>query len=206
MPEQEAANLNPKVEQIMGQYRRVVGALDVMFREISARTMFEEWRFNGFGSCGVPKYGAELKIHGIAKDDLIALREERNSLDHQETIETDGVICPYHRKDFGCVLGDLKGPVCISFIENKNEVEAWFGIDQIVLSRSIQRALARILVSHISDESQVDPRSNEQFVEEEIAGIERLTEYIRSFPVIEEARVDFAQGSRQGLGVFDPST
>ena len=188
MLEQEAANLDPKVEQIIGQYRRVAGALDVMFGEMSKRTQFEEWRFNGFGSCGIPKYGAELKIHGIAKDDLIALREERNSQDRQEVIEGLSVICPYHRKDFGCVLGDLKGPVCISFIENKDEVEATFGIDPMVLSRSIKRTLARILASHISDKTQVDPQANEQFVEEEVAGIEKLTEYIRSFPVIEAAK------------------
>ncbi|MBI2337627.1 hypothetical protein HYU95_00430 [Candidatus Daviesbacteria bacterium] len=93
---------------IVGQYIKLAGVIDEMFKVISPRVTYTNalWRLDGpfkdSGSCrDMDRYNSEMGITGIARDMLIQLREKCN-------LQVSGVSsvsdCPYHRCDGGCVL------------------------------------------------------------------------------------------------------
>jgi len=173
---------DPKVEQIISQYRQVVGALDRMFVEMSKRTEWEKWRFDGFGSCGILQSTSEVGLGGIARNELIRLREEVNAATGLSRV--DGKLtCPYHRANHGCVLGDLKSPLCIAWIENRDEVSEKFSVDFYQFKQFVYGALGKILFTKETDESLINPGDNEDFVAETLVKIESLTDRVLGAPV-----------------------
>lgn len=184
MSERNGQNFDPKIELIVGQYRRVVGALNELFLGISGRSEWEIWKQDGIGSCGIPKEAAQKGFSGIAKETLITLREELNSTNSLPRVEGK-LTCPYHRKNHGCVIGELKAPVCIAYIENKEEVRERFGVEPYQLKRLIYDTARKVLFSGIDDESKVDPIQNEEFVEEIIGEIRGIVEKVRNSPPLD---------------------
>lgn len=183
MAEREDGNPNPKVDLIIGQYRHVVGALDVMFREMSKKTLWEIWKQDGVGSCAIPREVSESGIVGLARGALIALRDERNGQNGLQTVEGRSV-CPYHRANHGCVLGDLKSPICIAYIENKDEFLEKFGLDAAAFYKEVRSILDRILFAGVDDRRLVCPELNDELVDQFVGRIEDEIERIKTYPIV----------------------
>lgn len=175
---------NPEVEQIIDQSQRVVRAWNNMFAEISSRTVGEEWKRDGIGSCGYHDYSSPAD-YGIAKERIVELMEERNRTNSLPRVE-GRYACPYHRANFGCVLGDLKPPICVGHIENAGEVKGKFDIVRLDHVYEVFKVLRRIHFSKTNNEKEVAPEKNEDFVREVIGNIHAKTQYIKTFPEVEQ--------------------
>ena len=178
---------DPKVEQIVSQYKRVVGAWDEMFAEISKRTQWEGWKQDGIGSCGILKETSETGLRGLARDDLIAMRNEVNAQNDLPRVEGK-LSCPLLRAYLGCVLGELKAPICITHIENIDEVQDMFGINHYEFKLEVYRTLRRILGGD-EDPDKIKPEENEEFVSQVVEGIRAVIDGIKSVPVDEQPKV-----------------
>lgn len=177
--------LNPvgsKVGQIIDQSQRVVHVWNEMFAEISSRTVGEDWKKDGIGSCGYHDYSSPID-YGISKERMVELMEERNRTNSLPRVERVNNTCPYHRADFGCVLGDLKPPICVGHIENPREVKEKFGIDHYDHVMEVFKVLRRIHFTKTTNEAEVNPEENEDFVRKTIEKIHATTEYIKTIPV-----------------------
>lgn len=132
-----------RVKQIVGQYRQVVGAMEIMFQAAKPRTNNQPWRRDGVGSCHKVEKGlAETGLAGEAADELIRLRDELNTEYGGASTVTP---CPYHRKGVGCVLGDLKSPICITWPDNHSEWRKRFGVDLLAVSDDAGTLLRLVL-------------------------------------------------------------
>lgn len=160
------------------QYREVVGALDVMFREMGLRSEVELWRVDGVGTCKqVGQFSSEDGLYPDIRVDMVRLREKRN-------LETAGentlAACPYYRDNQGCVLGDLKAPICIAHVDYPDELRRRFGIDGYQLKKDIEWVLAVI--------QRQDPYSlqSEGFCHLTLSAIGQMTDHVRNYPVLDE--------------------
>ena len=189
MPEQDA-NLDPKIVQIVNQYRQIAAAYGELFGEIYKRTEYEEWRMDGIGSCRIPTHNSLAGIDGIAKDAIIQLREQVSESDTSERVELaeGAAMCRYHRAGKGCVLTDLKSPMCISHIESRDEVAGKFGIEQMDFAMDVFKALRKVMWTKVSDLSAVNPDENNQFVSNTVVDIHALILRVVQVPEIDPAR------------------
>lgn len=173
-----------EVGMVVSQYRRVVGALDIMFKEMDLRSEVMFWRWDGVGTCrGVDLAFSEKGMVGIAKKELIELRNNKS----REYPKTEPVCsCPYHRKEIGCVLGDLKGPICIGHIDFPKESEARFGIDGSKLSGDIKWILQTILNQGQDRKCRLEDGtiSTEEFVGLSVGAVEQMTKHVERFPIL----------------------
>lgn len=158
------------VSQIVSRYRSVVGALDNMFKVIGLRSEVELWRVDGVGSCrNMDRESSEYHLGGPAKNELIRLREERNrNVPGKPSPLTD---CPYHREGFGCVLGDLKGPYCISHIDRPSTLKRQLRINGYELMQDIDQVLQSILLMGGTSPDIVE-------------AISEMTKYIETYPIL----------------------
>ncbi len=171
---------------IVGQYSRVVAALDSMFTVMRPRIAWEVWRVNGVGSCHIDRETSEYGLNGPARDLIIDLRDIRNEAVEGERLD-ESVACPYHRVWRGCVLGNLKSPICISHIDAPWELSDRFGINGYALRGDIDEILETVL----------NGKADEEFVVLACDAVEQMTQYIKRFPVLpdeEIGRVTFLLG------------
>lgn len=182
--ERGAYNLNPKVEQMIDQYRRVVGAVNNVFLELSARTEWEKWRMDGVGSCGISREVSETGLVGVAKTDLIELREKRNSEAGGEHVESR-LSCDYHRKECGCVLGDLKAPICLTYVENWDELED-LGLNKPIEKLLKNAARATFIVLAGEESGNLD-----SLVDDVVFEALEVTAQVQLLPIIEN-RINYS--------------
>lgn len=137
---------------ITDQYRMIVGSLEEMFQAARIRTNQEGWRQNGVGSCKEihDQEESEQGLEGPAKKHLISLRKKVNQ---EVPGQTEFTGCPYHRTGVGCVLGNLKAPVCIRYIDNGWEWQQRFGLNTRQLRTEIDFSLKLILSGQLLDPS-----------------------------------------------------
>lgn len=122
------------------------------------------------GTCReMNKTTAEWGLEGSVKDELIVLREERN-----ETTSGKSTCCPYHRPGKGCVLADLKSPVCLAHIENPQELRERLNLPADKLTFEINWILKQILHGVADGE----------FISAALYSIEGVTEHVKTFPVL----------------------
>lgn len=154
------------------QYMQIAGAHNSLWQEIYLRTATKEWVTDGFGSCDITKEDSEIGIIEEIKPDLIGLREIRNE-------ETDGKRnrrgCPNHRDGAGCILGNLKSPHCLDYMPFylDDEIEQRFGICLMPIKPYLDR------VSNLQNSNMGE---TEKFTSDTLEAIEKLTDYIKSFP------------------------
>lgn len=172
-------------KKITEQYRGVVGLLDAMFREIGLRSEAELWRFDGVGNCSyVTKVSSEIGLESPARRRLIRLRQKRNKdIGGKSTIAK----CPYHRAGMGCVLGDLKAPICIAHVDYPGTLQRKFKVDGYQLKQDIDWILECILGQEVSDnESELfDCMNVGEFNELAQEAIRKMSGHIKLFPLLE---------------------
>ena len=157
------------------QYRGVNKSLNQMFREMDIRSNTSSWRLRGYenvGSCkGITKKHSQEGLEGIARGFLILLREERDA-----TVPGSSKLtpCPYHRENHGCVLSELKSPLCISHIDNPAELKRRLNIDGDQLTEDIRWVLRNILTGNADDD----------FMQDAHQAVTLMTSHIRRFPIL----------------------
>lgn len=174
---------------IVSQYTTIVGALDQMFTEIDLRSKGSLWRWEdsayaGSGSCKyISKEPSESGFVGPTRRLFINLREDKaKEFPGSSSLSS----CPYHRENHGCILGELKSPLCISHIDSPGELRPRFGIDGYKLTQDISWILRSVLESTDPHTKHVleSPLQNNDFVAEACAAIEQMTRHVKRFPVL----------------------
>lgn len=162
------ARIRPEIAEIIGQYRAVAKEFDRLWKVISIRSNKNAWRLEsrGIGSCNEDD---GLSIVGPARPDIFELRKIKNR-------ETGGIrlawACEFHRADRGCVLGDLKSPLCLDYIDSlhKDEIQKRFKIGMF----KMEPTLLRILSGNASDD----------FIQMTVEKTQTMIDYIETFPVL----------------------
>lgn len=168
--------IDPANVPTIERYRKVAGAINRMFKALSIRTNGEGWRIDGRGACGeVDRDLIESQIEGPAREDFIKLREERNAQIPGES----KCGCPYHREGIGCILGDLKGPICLAHIDNPQELQERFGIDADQTTFGIDLVTKRIIAG----------KEDDLFVEAAVHAVDSMIEHIEGFPILHPEEV-----------------
>ena len=93
--------------------------------------------------------------------------------------------CPNHRPGIGCSLGNLKGPICLDYIDLyvDDEIAFRFGICLMpVKSYLLYVGLAGVDQSIIPFE--FHPEVNDGFTRKTVASINMVTDYIKGFPIL----------------------
>lgn len=174
---------------IISQYTTIVGALDQMFTEIDLRSNGSLWRWEdspyaGSGSCKyISKEPSESGFVGSTRSIFINLREDKS----KEYPGSSSVSsCPYHRENHGCILENLKSPLCISHIDNPGELRSRFGIDGYKLTQDISWILRSILESTDPNTKHIleSPLQNNEFINEAHLAITQMTKHIQRFPIL----------------------
>lgn len=107
LTEEEIAEWKAERQRVVGiiieQYTECTRALNELFRMAPDQC----WAKDGIGCCDVDMGYAEEGLDGPAKTTLDMMRAAR--LDEENTTIH---ACPYHKENFGCILGELKAPRC----------------------------------------------------------------------------------------------
>lgn len=160
-----------------------------MFKEMGKRSEMEAWRLDGVGTCqgmsAINKTVSEFGITGPSRKEIIRLREERA---RQFPGNSNLTSCPYHREDYGCVLGDLKSPVCTAVIDSPEEIKRTFGIDGFELRQDITLILRVILDQ---DQKQLNilfqpAPSIKEFFWYSLESIQEINEAVCQLPILEQ--------------------
>ncbi len=163
-------------QDIVEQYKTVTGNLDQMFVIASSRTKQEFWRQDGVGSCAVVTNKAIAEL-GILDNEagrlLIVAREDK---DREIRGRSGATGCPYHRINHGCILGELKSPICVGYFDNPDEWENKFGIDADQLREEISNTLYSVLTGQGLEEPQP--------INEFVMKIKDLTAHIEQKPML----------------------
>lgn len=102
-------DMNEVNRTILRQYRECTGALDELFTIAPDQC----WKKNGIGCCDTDKKTAEKGLIGPARNMFMDMRNALIPL--TGNIIMVGNACPYHKKGSGCVLGELKSPICATW-------------------------------------------------------------------------------------------
>lgn len=94
------------VDILIEQYTSAVGTLNDLFR-IAPDLCYKD---DGVGCCSLDTKTSKRGIVGPAKDKILKLRQ--NKVEDEE-IE-DHNACDYHKLNEGCILEDLKSPICVA--------------------------------------------------------------------------------------------
>ncbi|MDO8576920.1 MAG: hypothetical protein Q7R82_01115 [Candidatus Daviesbacteria bacterium] len=163
------ARIRPEIAGIIKSYRRVAGEFDKLWKAISVRSDQNFWRLperQGIGSC---TGDSGLSISGPARPDLFELRKRRNR-------EAEGIrlakACEFHRAGKGCVLGDLKSPLCLEYVDKYHETEMQNRFDISMLK--MEPTLLRILSGNAHDD----------LVQAAVENIQNRIKYIEVFPIL----------------------
>ncbi len=141
------------VQTIISQYTECTRTLERFFEIAPDRC----WQRNGIGCCNIEKHESEDGLIGPAKEAIIKLRNERLPLTRKLTMLRK-TPCPYHKKGFGCVLGELKSPLCASHFCPTHIPEGY-------LPKYVQMTLINILSGGYDSETMAfHPEQNEETV------------------------------------------
>lgn len=165
---QYEAKIRPEIAEIIRLYRAVAAPLDELWKVISVRSNKNAWRLEsqGIGSC---HEAGDLSIFGPARPDLIELRKRRNR-------ETGGIrlakACQFHRTGRGCVLSDLKSPLCLDYVDShhKDEIQRRFKVSMFKMEPTLLRILSG--------------NADGNFVQMTVEKTQNMIDYIETFPIL----------------------
>lgn len=171
--------------EVLGQYILVTNAHNRLWQEIYKRTQTKSWKSdpNGIGSCNVSD---ELSLSGVPNTPFRQnLIEIRNRVNNQTPQNGKNGGCPNHRPNIGCVIGVLKGPLCLDYEDlfMKPEIEKRFGICLMPIKPYLDR-ISRGGSSRLGNS--INPDLNREYALQAANSINNLTEFIMSFPVSHE--------------------
>lgn len=160
--------IRPEIANIIGQYRAVAGEFDRLWKIISVRSNKNAWRLEsrGIGSCSGD---SGLSIFGPARPDIFELRKIRNR-------ETGGIslseACQFHRAGRGCVLGDLKSPLCLDYVDSRHgeEMQKRFKVGMFKMEPTLLYILSG--------------NADNQFVRMTVENTQNMISYIETFPIL----------------------
>lgn len=203
-----------QIEHGLTQYRVVNAQVIKLFREISLRTSEEPWKADGVGTCygskefartgeAPPNYKPDQTMIGPVADELIHIQDSIGKNTPGER-EEDRSVCEFHRKGIGCILGEDKPPFCVSFIDNKTELEKRFEINGEELEDRLLEIVAKILQAGrklTGDKWYYNPHVNDEFIPQASEEITGYIKQIQSFPILED-HLTFAIRDKNGVRRF----
>lgn len=178
------ASIDPLERRVIGQYQEIAGAYDALWQVIYARTITKAWETDpkSLGSCAVSDEVATDGLDVIHQYEIIQLRNRRNN-ETPLNGKTQG--CPHHRPNTGCILGDLKGPKCLDYVDMyiDDEIEERFGICLMPVKPYLLYVGQGGVDQSIAP-WRFHPEANESFVVKTITAINQVREYVEAFPVL----------------------
>ncbi len=173
-------SLDPQRRHVIEQYQAIAAAYDQLWQEIYPRTPIKPWEQDstGLGSCDISEEFAAGGLDAISPSQVIELRHRRNN---ETPLMGKKGGCPNHRPGIGCSLGDLKGPICLDYIDlyMDDEIEFRFGICLMPV-KSYLLQVGR----GAADQNGLHPEANDELTQATVASIQRVTDYIKGFPII----------------------
>lgn len=88
-----------------------------------------EWQIDGIGSCQYD--GSQDDLRGGVIGDWESLRHEVRDRFFPLPLEHHNIACSYHAPDSGCVLGELKSPICLGYISAENLPDSFSALGNI---------------------------------------------------------------------------
>ncbi len=171
--DQYQESLPPAERLAVQQYRQLVAAAQELWRVIYACTTYKEWEEDGsqgVGSCYISEVVADQSVYLPA---LHVMRQQRNrktpgksAIYTYEPLSGSSVqswsACAYHRANIGCVLEDLKGPLCISYIAPGlyAEIKQDYGAD---VAQQLTAMMYKLEVTLILLQDQTKPERQREF-------------------------------------------
>ncbi len=192
-------SLDPSERRAIKQYMAIVNADTNLWQEIYKRIdIAKSWERDprGIGSCDMSDKSITEGLVTPFKADLIQLRDRRNN---ETPLMGKKGGCPHHRPGVGCVLGGLKTPLCLDYIDLfvKPAIEARFGICLMPVEPYLLHVgLAGVDQSIIPWE--FHPEVNDEFTRKTVASITAVTDYIKTFPILSPQTVS----GKQQLAIF----
>lgn len=176
--------IDPKIIQITNQYQQVAGGFCRFFEALSPRTslLSNLWRssdflngkYSGTGDCKQMNRSRVIQsFAGVAETYLTQLADQRNADMLHPTTASD---CTYHGRK-GCVLDDLRPPLCLSHVSDQAELKERFNIYGDRLPNWIRETLEQVMLGG----------TDKKDVEAKVYQIDQLTAYISTFPILSEA-------------------
>ena len=92
---------------IIDQYREAASYVGKLF-EVAPDQCY---KYNGVGCCIIDTEKAEESIEGPASEEILELMRIRL----ERVGEEENGVCSYHKESYGCMLGNLKSPLCLSY-------------------------------------------------------------------------------------------
>jgi len=139
-----------EVEQIvLEQYTGTTRLLNELFA-LAPETCYEA---DGVGCCKINKLDSEVGLQGPAEETIIRMRE-----DIWRRVRPTSNYCGYHQEGSGCILGELKSPLCLGAYHQGE-------LSGLVNFKYIERCLERILHARFDfNQSVWFPEKNEGLV------------------------------------------
>ncbi len=172
------------IDKSVRLYRCIAGAFDRMWQATNLRTKSASWRRDGVGSCHYV-YDDSFGLVILNYPKLIRARLEE--LADQRSWEVPGqsnITCPFHRRNKGCILGDLKSPLCLDFFDDgqEEEIKENFGIT-IPPSKDILE-IAGLAGTLIYMGIKLDPAFIRSVIRGTLKEVRQVTAYIETFPIL----------------------
>jgi hypothetical protein len=171
-----------EIDLILDQYQRIANRISELFMILSEK-IGAEWQSDGIGSCGDSPTSFGHGLTGDLEHYLPKLWEEvARDLGGEKTLGGfDGVrACPYHAKDEGCILGDIKPARCVSFIEQPDiSIRVVLGESRGTLERFFSSVLTDVMIGTQAvkfPDFLVNPAGNETYVLEVLARVDAMIE------------------------------
>lgn len=149
---------------IITQYTRCTRLLTELF----SYTPDTCWKEDGKGCCDQDLATAEAGLCGPAEGRLIELRNAKRA----EAGLRLGVACLYHAEGEGCILGELKAPLCMA-------TECMTKVPEGYDYRRVRRTLEWILTGLDPQTREVNPSANQPLVDEFAAYVQRLIDEVK---------------------------
>ena len=185
-----------EIDVIVDQYRRLAGSLNLLFEALAEKTKYKPWARNGVGSCGQgspQQFKRNAFMCGNASTRLMEMWDEKRAQDvgQGKTLgPRDGRknICKYHAQDEGCVLGDIKPAICLSFIENSyDELPLELYEEVSTLLYGLEFTLTSVMIGAAQwkpSDQLAFPERNEGFVNRKVERINALTKRVQALPAL----------------------
>ena len=153
-------------EIIIRQYTEVTRLLNELFSLAPDQCYVED----GIGCCHIGTIVSESGITGPAYITLLRMRQarlEEEGLEAKVGSELDGP-CSYHKEGYGCVLGELKSPLCMS--NYCDGVLNAVGYDQDYVDKTLVQIL----------QGGFNPETRKYHPEQNLPLVEQFKVYVRS--------------------------
>lgn len=169
-----------EIDLILDQYKRIARRINELFSILDAK-IGADWHVDGVGTCGDGPHAFDDGLDGDLAYHLPDLWEQA-VVAVGDTKELGGLgshdACPYHAKDEGCILEEVKPARCLRFIEQPdNMLSIVLGEEGKNLHGFLTKSLGRVMRGVIQPEYPeflVGAEKNKTYVDDVVSQLDRM--------------------------------